>query len=51
MRFARGDSRPTIASMPTWPRRAWIAADDMNTAPTIRNTESSSCQSVEKWKK
>ena len=30
---------------------AWIAADDMNTAPTIRKTESSSCQSVEKWKK
>ena len=29
-------------------RCAWIADDDMNTAPTIRNTESSSCQSVEK---
>src|SRR4051794_28415535 len=48
MRLARGDSSPAIASMPTWPRGAWIAADDMNTAPTIRKTESSSCQSVEK---
>src|SRR5262245_1733979 len=51
VRFTPGGNRPTIASMATCPRRAWIAADDMNTAPTMRNTDNSSCQSVEKCRK
>ena len=42
---------PTIASIATCPRCAWIAAADMNTAPTIRKTEVSSCQSVDRWRK
>ena len=50
-RFTRGGKSPTIASMATWPRRAWIAAADMNTAPMIRNTDISSCQSVEIFRK
>ena len=41
----------TIASIATCPRCAWIAAADMNTAPTIRKTEVSSCQSVDRWRK
>jgi hypothetical protein len=31
--------------------RAWMAAADMNTAPMIRNTDISSCQSVENFRK
>src|SRR5262249_5077060 len=51
MRLARGDIIAETASIATWPRRACTAAADMKTAPTIRKTENSSCQSVEKWKK
>src|SRR5215831_17551134 len=47
-RLARGVIMLESTSMATWPRRACTAADDMNTAPTIRKTENSSCQSVEK---
>jgi hypothetical protein len=32
--------------MLTWPRRAWIQLADMKVAPTSRNIDSSSCQSL-----
>src|SRR4029078_745542 len=44
--LARFGSKPTTASMATCPRRTCTAAADMNTAPMMRNTEVSSCQSV-----
>src|ERR1700730_12186989 len=43
-RFTRSGSRPTIASIAIWPRRACTAPEERNTAATIKKTEASSCQ-------
>src|SRR6266540_1645791 len=45
-RFTRGGSTLARAAIPTWPRCDWTYAPERNVAPTMRNTDASSCQSV-----
>ena len=45
-RLAPGGSTAASASIPTWPRRACVHDAEAKVAPTNRNVDNSSCQSL-----